>query len=204
MYKTLTTLLFVSIVLLVLPACSMGNRIAAHGQDVEVIFGNVKVSTGTVAGELGAINGNVNIASKAKVQSVSVVNGNIEIDDFSQASSLETVNGNITAGKKVIIDGTVATVNGNIRLGQQGEIAMNIETINGSIFVGQGVHIKGDIIFNSPGDSISFFNKDKPRLKIAKDVTIEGKIHLYRPVELDSSTFIDAGNIVHHYSSGRM
>ena len=203
MQRNITTLFITSILIIGVTGWTNGNRVGQNGHNAHTSAGNIDVYDNGLAGDLNATNGNISIGSHAKVKTVEVTNGNISIDDFSQANSLETYNGNIDFGEKVIVAGNVETVNGNISLGQGVEVGANLTTTTGDIKIAPGSIIKGDIIFEKPGVILSHFEKETPILTIAKDVTIIGKIHLYRNIDLHLDSSINSDKVIRHYSDNR-
>ena len=174
----------ISLTLLVLTSCAIGNRTASNGHNAITTMGNIDVNANNTAGHLEVTNGNINISHHARVKSVEVLNGNIMIDDYSQAGSLTTTNGNIDIGENVNIDNSINSLNGNIRIAQRSIIGRNVNTTTGDVFIGNGVIIKGDIIFKKPGYWSSKIEQEKPVLEIKQSAVVEGNIHLYRSIEL--------------------
>ncbi|NRB25855.1 hypothetical protein [Shewanella sp.] len=197
--KKIFLLALSGVAVFLLPGCSLGNKIGQYGQDVQTSLGNISVKSTKNAGTLKTTNGNVDIGRHAKVKSVEVINGNVTIGNFSQAVSLQTTNGNILVSENVLINGNVKTTNGNIRINGRAEIGASIITDSGDIFIAQGVTVMGDIIFNKSGFLLSQFKKELPILEIANEVTIKGKIHLYREIDLRLGHSIDPEKILHHY-----
>lgn len=119
----------------------------------------------------------------------------------------------IAAGLPV---GDVYTVNGDIRLS---EIVRNIETISGEILLEnsrigrdlerakgdvtllQGATIEGDIIIAAQrGWCNKFFSGNSRPLKLVIDEkpSVNGRIHLYREVELHIDPAADVGELIEH------
>ena len=201
MRKNLTILLSTSLLLVGLSGCVVGNQIGHSGNDVYLTFGNIDVKDGQHAGDLENNSGNITVGRNAKVKSVDLINGNIEIGEFSEAYSLETVNGNIEVGKNVIITHSIETVNGHINIQQGANIGANLIASNGDVTLAKKSVVKGDIIF---ADSILSSLADRPPiLKIAEGVTIEGKIHLHKYVEVVLPDSISRDKVVKHYQENR-
>jgi len=199
MNKNISTLFLTAILMIGLSGCVIGNRVGQNGDDAHTSAGNIEVYNNEFAGDLDATNGNIEIGRHAKVKTVEVTNGNVSIDDYSQAKSLSTYNGNIDVGKEVVVNRDIKTVNGNIKLKQGVEVGENLITTTGDIIIAQQAVISGDIIFEKPGVILSHFEKETPMLKIAKDVTVKGNIHLYRKVDLHLDPTINSDKVIRHY-----
>ena len=174
---------FIASTIFVLSGCAAGNKIGQSGHDVHTSNGNISVNDNNSAGTLKTINGNINIGHHAKVKLV------------------QAVNGNIVTGENVLVSGNVKTMNGNIRIEQRAEIGGSVIADNGDIFIAKGTTVKGDIIFEKRGFWSSHFDKYIPTLEIAEEVTIKGKIHLYRPIKLLLDHSINPQEIIHHYDN---
>jgi len=190
---------FIISVIFILSGCTAGNKLGQYGQDVHTSIGNIGVNNNNEAGTLNATLGNITIGHHAMVKSAVTVNGNITIDDFSRATLLQTTNGNIVIGENVLVSGNVKTTNGNIRIKQQTEINSSVITATGDIFIAQGTTIKGSIIYEEPGFWSSQIKKKLPTLEIDNDVTINGEIHLYHPIELLFKQPTNLQKIIRHY-----
>ncbi|WP_448547546.1 hypothetical protein [Thalassotalea fusca] len=189
----------VILVILTLTSCSVGNRVASHGQSVDVTMGNIDVNANNSAGHLAVTNGNITISHHAKVKSIEVLNGNITIENFSEADSIETTNGNIDIGDKVQVSHDVVTLNGDIQLATNVEIGANVRTATGNVLIGKGTRINGDIIFEKPGYWSSKVEQEIPVLEIEEGAIVEGNIHLYRPITLRIPEGFSPEQVIHHY-----
>lgn len=196
MRNNLTTLLSISLLLVGLNGCVLGDQIGHSGQDTYSTFGNIDVKDRQTAGNLENNSGNITVGRHAKVKKVDVINGNIDIGDFSQAYSLETVNGNIDVGKNVVITHDIKTVNGQINIEQGVIVGANLIATNGDVTLAKKSVVKGDIIFEA---SIFSSLAEESTLKIADGVTIEGKIHLYKYVKVVLPKSINRDKVVKHY-----
>ena len=197
--KSNLSFVVITAAVLALSGCVAGNKIGQYGQDAQTTLGNISVRANQNAGTLQTTNGNISIGHHAQVKSVNVLNGNISIKEFSQATSLKTTNGNIKISDNVLIKGNVKTMNGNIRIGQHVEIRANVLTATGDISIEQGTTIRGDIIFEKPGFWSSKLEQEIPRLKISKEVSLNGDIHLYRPIELLLDQSVNPNKVIRHY-----
>ena len=197
MQNKLKTLFSMSLLLVGLSGCVVGNQIGHSGKDVYSTFGNIDVRDGEHAGDLENNSGNITVGDNAKVKSVDIVNGNIDIGEFSEAYSLETVNGNIDVAKEVFITRSVKTVNGHINIHQGVNVGTNLVASNGDITLGKKSVVKGDIIYE---DTFLTSYADKtPKLKVAEGAVIEGDIHLYRYVKVVLPDSISQDKVVKHY-----
>ena len=201
MSKNLTTLLTTSLLFVALSGCVVGNQIGHSGNDVYSTFGNIDVRDGQHAGDLENNSGNITVGRNAKVQSVEHTNGNIDIGELSHAYSLETVNGNIKVGKNATITRSIKVVNGNINVQEGANVGTNLIASNGDVTLEKKSVIKGDVIFEdtfltSLGDEI-------PVLTVIDGAIIEGKIHLYRKVDVVLPLSMNLDKVVRHYQSKR-
>lgn len=196
-----TKIVTVSLILIGLSGCVVGNQVGHSGKDVYGTFGNIDVFDGQRAGDLENNSGNITIGKNAIVKSVDITNGNIEIGEFSEASSLETVNGNINVAKNVSIQGNIKTINGNIDINQAVNLGANVIGSNGDITLGQNTVVQGDIIFEK--SLLSSYTDKTPTLTLAEGTTIKGKIHLYRYVNVETTDSISRDKIVLHYQDNK-
>jgi len=197
MQKKLTTLLSTSLLLVGLSGCVVGNQVGHSGNDVYSTFGNIDVRDGGRAGDLENNSGNIWVGRNAKVKSVEHTNGNIDIGEFSEAYSLESVNGNIEVGENAIITRSVKLVNGNINISQGANVGGNLIASNGDVTLANKSVIKGDIVFEDT--FLTSFADETPILTIIEGATVEGKIHLYRKVNLVLPHSINQDKVIKHY-----
>ncbi|GLX79452.1 hypothetical protein tinsulaeT_27920 [Thalassotalea insulae] len=199
MVKRKTNLILVSVLALGISGCSIGNHAVQHGENVQTFAGNIDVTDYGSAGILDATNGNITVSHHAQVNSATTTNGNISIGDHSKVLSVQTTNGNILLGKNTTVIREIKNSNGNIDIGQQAKLHSSISTVTGNITIASGVVIQGDIIFQPLGFLMAKFENQTPTLKLAKNVQLKGKIHLFRPVNLELNSAVAPENIIRHY-----
>lgn len=177
------------------------------GANPDSIFGDIQVSSGQEVQNIESVNGSIELSHRTTARDVETVNGNVELGDWVRVAQVVTVNGNIRAGENLKVDHKLETINGNIYVGDNAKIRGNVQSINGNMVL-NSTKVEG-VLFNMNGDvSIKGFSvivgdviykqgdsqhrhsqhiaqhQNKPELRIAKDVIIEGKIILKRPVDL--------------------
>mgnify|MGYP000397713794 CR=1 FL=1 len=192
-------LAFILATTITLSGCVIGNQYGHSGRDVDVTLGNIEVEDGENAGHLDTVNGNIDIGRQALVKSAETVNGNIVIGDDSSVGDLETVNGSIELGKNVTVNGAIETVNGDIVVEENGRVTSNLTTTNGDITLASKTHIEGDIIFEHSKWASMFEKQNHRTLEIAADVTIDGYVYLYSPVNLSLPSSFDKEKIKRRY-----
>lgn len=199
MRNLINKLLITTLTLASLVGCVVGNQVGHSGKDVYATFGNIDVFDGERAGNLENNSGNITVGKKAKVKAVEIINGNISFGELSEAYSLETVNGNILVANNAYITRDVKTINGNIDIKHNVNIGANVIASNGNITLAENIVIQGDILFEK--SLLSDHTDDLPTLNIAEGVTINGKIHLYRDVKIESIEVENKNKIISHYKT---
>lgn len=202
--KTIIATSVAALLLVNLSGCVIkigGSSTDANG-DMSSLLGGIDVAEHRHTGDISTVNGGVDIGDHAAVGDVSVVNGGVDIGNYVDIRSIDVVNGNIEAGNHVTISHSVETVNGNVVFQEQANIGNDVETVNGDIEFTHGMisgdietvngdisltgrtHVVGDITYDKKSDN---WDDDDhiPTLHLDPEVNLEGKIILYREVNLD-------------------
>lgn len=187
----------------------MGSAVVGSGErynDISVVNGSVQMASNSSANHVSVVNGSIELRDNVSLHSASTVNGSIESGSGLQvASNLETVNGKIRPGSTAAIGGSIDTVNGDIML-DSSEVAKDISTVNGDITLTGNTVIKGDLVYKPRGKQKSFFgwrNNNKPKLHIAADAVVEGRILLQQEVELQLDNPAMQAKVVYDINDGR-
>lgn len=219
MQKLIRTTILTGYVLL-----STGCAVHVHANDgarmgdLDTVFGGIDVGKNAKVGDVSSVNGGIDIDSGASAGEVDTVNGGIELGDNVTIESAETVNGGINAGEslkvkydvetvnggiylraKTVVEGNVETVNGDIQLVNT-LINKNVETVNGDITLRNQTTLKGDLVIEKSGGWFSSMSQDEITIKIDATSSVEGTIHLHRPVTLEIAEQAKVGKIEKHYS----
>lgn len=187
-----------------LSACTIGNRIAQHGESVSTTLGNITVNDNNIAGDLSITNGNITLGDNARANTIEVVNGNIDLGELSQAKSLETINGNIFVSEKVKVLGDVKTINGNIDVKANSSIVGSITTHSGNITLAKNSKVFGNITFEQQHKLLANVDNEQPKLFIEDGALIEGYIHLYQAVTIISVDKNLLEKVLYHYKDNLM
>lgn len=180
----------------------VGGDADAHGNS-STVFGGIDIQSDRQVGDLSTVNGGIDIGHRSHAGDVSTVNGGIELGDNVSVEEAETVNGSITAGKNLQVNDDLETVNGRIELQKGARVGGDISTVNGDILLTDAVvnedlqtlngdiklrgntQIKGDVVFeHRKDDGWDWSKEDEPALVVEKDVRIDGRIILEKPVRL--------------------
>ncbi|MEO3677656.1 hypothetical protein [Rheinheimera fenheensis] len=177
-----------------------------HYGDISLVNGSLQMASDSSANDVSVVNGSIELRDNVRLNSASTVNGSIESGSNLQvAGNLETVNGAIRPGTAASIGGSIDTVNGDITL-DNSEVAQNISTVNGDISLTGSSVVKGDLVYKPRGKKKSFFgwsNTSKPRLHIAADAVVEGRILLQQEVELQLDNPAMQAKVVYDINDGR-
>lgn len=192
----------------------------APKEDISRVNQSISIAAGLTVGDVSTVNGGIRLSEAAIAGEVHTVNGSIELGTRARVDSVETVNGGIGIGEEVIVSGVISTVNGNVNVDAESEIERNIETINGEIFLKnsrikgdletangnitllQGATVEGDIIVaDHRGWWSKLFSGNRFPIKLVIDErsSVEGRIHLYREVELHIDPAADVGELIEHF-----
>lgn len=187
----------------------MGSAVVGSNQhygDISLVNGSVQLASDSSANDVSVVNGSIELRDNVRLNSASTLNGSIESGSNLQvAGNLETVNGAIRPGTAASIGGSIDTINGDITL-DNSAVAQNISTVNGDISLTGSTVVKGDLVYKPRGKKKSFFgwsNTSKPRLHIAADAVVEGRILLQQEVELQLDNPAMQAKVVYDINDGR-
>lgn len=170
--------------------------------DVSSVNGSVRLARGSSAEEVSTVNGRIQLSDRVSVDLAETVNGGIEVgEEVTVRGYLETVNGGIRIEAGSVVEDHIETVNGRIRLSST-QVGNNIETSNGDIDIRDGSVVEGDVVIWGKRrwwDRLFNWNNHRPEITIDASSTVQGDIHIYRPVDLNIADGSLNGEVVEHF-----